>query len=353
MKTRLGDKFEHTWASVRGPNRLIQSSYHIKVASRDGEEFWLSSGNWKDSNQADIDPAGENSHDDAALRRHNREWHALVQHPGLATLFQNYIEFDFEQANEFPLEEDEAMRLPNIEFFVPIDAFAETQERRRHGLDYVDPLVLTPADGDLDIEPFLTPDRNADGQHIFIKAAIEMVRRATRKIYVQNQSFKMTENDNSELTEFFTALRNKQRDGLDVRIIFRDAGDFGRSRDLERQKKLIEDLKAFGFDVSPDGLRLQSKCHTKGIIIDSSEVMLGSHNFTNQGALFNRDASLLVRNRKVAEYFEKIFQFDWNEVARNNAEADERFGGIELAKPNEAPRPGFRRVSLSELLGED
>jgi hypothetical protein len=62
MKRRLGSpgKFEHVWASV-GAGKLIPSAYHIKVASRDGEEFWLSSGNWKSSNQPDIDPAGENS----------------------------------------------------------------------------------------------------------------------------------------------------------------------------------------------------------------------------------------------------------------------------------------------------
>src|SRR5262249_47390872 len=50
MKRRIGDKFEHVYASV-GSGKLIPSDYHIKVASRDEEEFWLSSGNWKDSNQ--------------------------------------------------------------------------------------------------------------------------------------------------------------------------------------------------------------------------------------------------------------------------------------------------------------
>ena len=46
------------------------------------------------------------------------------------------------------------------------------------------------------------------------------------------------------------------------------------------------------------------RCHTKAIIVDppdaahpdSGEVLFGSHNLTNTGALFNRDASLLVRD---------------------------------------------------------
>ncbi|WP_417353191.1 trypsin-like peptidase domain-containing protein [Flavobacterium alkalisoli] len=50
LKMRLGTKFEHRWASV-GRGKIVPSAYHIKVASRDDKEFWLSSGNWKNSNQ--------------------------------------------------------------------------------------------------------------------------------------------------------------------------------------------------------------------------------------------------------------------------------------------------------------
>ena len=78
--------------------------------------------------------------------------------------------------------------------------------------------------------------------------------------------------------------------------------------------------------------------------------MLGSHNLTNQGSLFNRDASLLVRDAEVAKYFEKIFLFDWNNLATQ--ETDELVGGMRVASPGEATPAGFRRVSLAELLGE-
>ena len=78
--------------------------------------------------------------------------------------------------------------------------------------------------------------------------------------------------------------------------------------------------------------------------------MLGSHNITNQGSLFNRDASLLVRDPEVAGYFEKVFLFDWNTLATQ--ETDELVGGMRIAQPGEETPLGFRRVSLAELLGE-
>ena len=47
LERKLGAKFDHVWAST-GAGKIVPSAYHIKVACRDGEEFWLSSGNWKD-----------------------------------------------------------------------------------------------------------------------------------------------------------------------------------------------------------------------------------------------------------------------------------------------------------------
>jgi phosphatidylserine/phosphatidylglycerophosphate/cardiolipin synthase-like enzyme len=146
-------------------------------------------------------------------------------------------------------------------------------------------------------------------------------------------------------------VKRKQAEIADVRVIFRDAADFGRQSDLDRQQELIERLKDFGLDVSPDAIRLQGKCHTKGIVVDSKEVLLGSQNLTNGGSLFNRDASLLVRSPKVAKFFEKVFLFDWDNLTHNDA--DERVGGIRRALPGEETPPGFRRVKLSELVGGD
>ncbi|HEX6718238.1 MAG TPA: phospholipase D-like domain-containing protein [Pyrinomonadaceae bacterium] len=341
MSQRIGAKFNHVFASV-GSGKLIPTAYHIKVASRDGEEFWLSSGNWKDSNQANIDPAGDNATNMAPLRQHNREWHAVIANQKLATMFQKFIEFDFSEAQRVPVEEGVELILPDV--FVPEAAFMEDVERVT--VDYFDPLIR---DREFDIQPLLTPDRDARGHRLFIETAIDMMRRGTQKIYVENQSFNLLdeENNNDELVEFFEVLRDKQQAGVDVRIIFRDAREFGASNG-PKQQKLLERLKDFGIDT--DFIKVQRKCHTKGIIVDGKEVMLGSHNITNQGSLFNRDASLLVRDPEVAGYFEKVFLFDWNTLATQ--ETDELVGGMRIAQPGEETPLGFRRVSLAELMGE-
>lgn len=342
MRQRIGDKFEHVWASV-GSRKLIPTAYHIKVASRDGEEFWLSSGNWKDSNQADIDPAGDDSTDIAPLRQHNREWHAVIANRKLATIFQKFIDFDFREATRVPVEEALDFVLPDV--FVPEAAFMEELERAAP-IKFFDPFE---DDRVFDIQPLLTPDRDSRGHRLYIEHAVEMMKQGTKRIYVENQSFNLLdeENNNDEFVEFFDVLRERQQAGVDVRIIFRDAREFGASNG-PKQQKLLERLKDFGIDT--DFVKVQRRCHTKGIIVDGKEVMIGSHNLTNKGSLFNRDASLLVRDEAVAQYFEEIFLFDWNKLATQ--ETDELVGGMRIAQPGEATPVGFRRVSLAELLGE-
>jgi V8-like Glu-specific endopeptidase len=347
MQRRLREKFAHVWASVRGPGRLFQSSYHIKVASRDREEIWLSSGNWKDSNQPEMNPAGDGTMSDTPLRKHNREWHAIVKNQRLAELFQAYIEFDYEQAIIHKPSVEESTSAEDIELFVPDIAFEAP--RGRSGIHYFEPLRLT--DEELEIQPLLTPDRDIKGQRMYMAAVTSAMNAAKKKIYIQNQSFKYSGDDNQEITRMLELLRQKQRDGVDVRIIFRDAKDFGRPGDLEDQQALIERLKDFGLKVTEDHLRVQAKCHTKGVIIDSEVVILGSQNFTNGGALFNRDASLLVRSRKVAGYFERIFLHDWENLAHNDTSP--RIGGVRRARTNESTPPGYRRVKLSEIYSED
>jgi light-regulated signal transduction histidine kinase (bacteriophytochrome) len=54
LRRAAGTRFENQFAHV-GARQTFASAYHIKVAVRDRQSFWLSSGNWQSSNQPDID----------------------------------------------------------------------------------------------------------------------------------------------------------------------------------------------------------------------------------------------------------------------------------------------------------
>lgn len=346
MKTRLGSRFEHVWASV-GKGGLIPRSYHIKVATRDEEEFWLSSGNWKDSNQADIDPAGEQSTLIGPLRKHNREWHVIIKNKKLARVFEDYINWDFQEAQRVPVEE--ALQPPAIDLFVPESAFADILERRLP-VQYFNPLEVNKI---LDVQPLLTPDRNRQGERMFLQFAIDLIDSAKETIDIENQSFTPLDENVPQFDQFFTVLKRKQDEGVQIRIIFRDPREFNATQGQETLEDILTRLKDIGLDT--DTIKVQRKCHTKAILIDSANeenaaVLFGSHNLTNTGALYNRDASLIVWDAEVARYFQQIFNFDWEVLAMQSVE--ESVADIRLAGANEATPPGFRRVSLAEFMGE-
>ena len=290
------DRFESAFAHV-GSGQTFASAYHIKVAVRDRKSFWLSSGNWQSSNQPDIDFLQPDA-DVGLIPRFNREWHVVVDHPALAKLFQVFLEHDFKTARA-PVPEAVALEA-RPDLLIPVDEFL-LEEARAAELEVFAPrkFVFTNAKP-LTVQPILTPDNYTD---IVLKL---LRKRPQQRLYFQNQSLNPVKQPTPEFEELMQLLVDYSNDeNLDVRLIFRNIGSV---------RKKLESLQAAGFNMKR--VRMQSGCHTKGIVIDSKTVLIGSHNFTNQGVLVNRDASLLITNEEIAGYFERVFLHDWTRLSR-------------------------------------
>ena len=105
---------------------LFANAYHIKVAVKDKDSFWLSSGNWQSSNQPNIN-AAELIKRVSEFKKYNREWHVVATCPALAKVFHRFIEWDFEQSQNAP----EATFIKEIlpELLIPEDYVLEEEER--------------------------------------------------------------------------------------------------------------------------------------------------------------------------------------------------------------------------------
>src|SRR5438876_10231477 len=320
LQEALGKKFETAWIKVGIVNGWVASSYHIKVAARDQSAFWLSSGNWQSSNQPPppIDPL-KKPWDRSWLSRYNREWHAIVKHPGLTTLFQNYIQNDFD--NNVRVGTAEAFVLPDL--LIPEEAFAVTAAEKAAKFQYFEPLDEERV---FDVQPLLTPDN-------FLDFVLPMVNSAKEELYIQNQTFNAPGDNQNKLKELLSAVLAKQKAGVKVRIIFRILNQADARANLEG-------LQDFGFDMAD--VRVQKNCHTKGVIVDRQRVLIGSQNWSEQGISLNRDASLLFEDAKLAEYFAKIFEHDWDNLASGSIDGAPE---VELAPSAEASQPGYAKIS--------
>ena len=347
LETIARNRFKWAEASL-GANGLFASAYHIKVAvwsdrgaggRLSDKTFWLSSGNWQSSNQAPIDKTVDQIDqlrwDDIA--DYNREWHAIVEHAGLAATFRNHLEQDFTDNEAAARTEAPLSELSDV--IVPTGVLLERPPRPSR-FEVFPPKVIS---GRMTVQPLLTPDN-------YPEVIADLISQARERVLIENQSFSLWSQITDTPEHFLKiveAVRDRQRAGLDVRIIFRSG--FGNERESLRR------LKKFEMKVGPDHIRFFDTCHTKGIVIDDDVAVLGSHNWTAGGTGPNRDASLVIRHPEANRYFAKLFEYDWRQLARNRIQLERVMRELVRFLPvgAEAPVPdGYRRISLSEFLGE-
>ena len=338
MRTLMGDRFRQGYVDVSGPDRTFASAYHIKVAVRDGEEFWLSSGNMQTSNQPNLSPAADEETTFGPLKRFNREWHVVIRNKKLSAIFEKFLLHDLKTAEtnpaEVPIPTDEAllpMRLEDPEFL-------EAAKKPRYFARKVFPKKTG---APVKVQPLLTPDN-------FLEHVIEIVRSAKTKLFIQNQSLALLqplEKNEPEFLKLFGAILERQQAGVDVRMIFRVM-----PIDEDAARATKEALVKFGFKKKK--ITVLEGCHTKGVIVDSKVVIVGSHNWTNQGTIANRDASLIIHHEEIAKFYEDIFLFDWETRTREPKPAKpKKKRGVE--ESTLAGAVAMVRVKAEELIVGD
>lgn len=334
LKATLDDRFTFAWAAVRSTGKttgsFFPSAYHIKVSVRDGQSIWLSSGNWKRSNQPEEDPFDGHMSTSAQWRfltaqGHNREWHVVIHNRSLAKMFEAFIKSDIRQALPLQIESVSfAPAEPMPDLFVPDPeievGFAPRPNPRFFRAQEFNKVVK--------VQPLLTPDNYLD--HV-----LPLISGARRVLYFQNQSLSPKWN-NARYTAAFKALRDKSNDRrMDIKIIVSEYADLGA-------------LQSAGFNMSR--IKVQKDCHNKGILVDDETAVVGSHNWTGQGASENRDASLIFFDTAITSYFKDIFEYDWENLAHEESLAF--FEMPRIAQPGEPNPPGMIRVGWYDYFPE-
>jgi len=135
---------------------------------------------------------------------------------------------------------------------------------------------------------------------MYAQQVLSLINSAERSIYMQTQYIHPSNKDGQgEFNDLIQALSDAYlKRGLDVRLI----------TSQYETAQWIEKLKPFGLDKI---LKIQQRVHNKGIVVDSKTVLISSQNWSADGVLFNRDAGVIIYNENIAQYFEKIFLFDW------------------------------------------
>jgi phosphatidylserine/phosphatidylglycerophosphate/cardiolipin synthase-like enzyme len=298
LEQALGANFHFAWALERNDPKaaawLFPNAYHIKVAVRDGQAFWLSSGNWNNSNQPNINPLDDPAGSASVARKSDRDWHVIVEHAGLAGTFEAYLQNDLKTALAHQAEPSAAASL--------LAAMAELAERPipvspRVPKRYFAPQKIT---AKMKIQPVLTPDN-------YMACILPLITSATKSFYMQTQYIHLNASNNTNMSALVEALAQQMKNGLDVRLIMSQ---------FEFLDKL-ELLQSAGIDLSQ--VRIQASVHNKGMIVDGEIAVVGSQNWSEDGVSNNRDATLIIHNAEAAQYWNGIFMHDWTNMAVQQA----------------------------------
>lgn len=327
LRRSLRDRFRFAWAWT-GSGGPFASSYHLKVAIADGRRTWLSSGNWQSSNQPNLDPLGADT--GVALGRYNREWHVVLEHSGLSSTLEAFLLHDLEQASLREEAGRSGAELPCLR--LDVEALEELEEPDRPRRLFSPSRFRFSRRRPLRVTPLLSPDNYA-------RAVLELVQGATRRLLIQNQYIRLRRNPAPIFRELLETVREKGRSGVEVKIILRDLPD---------ARLMLDELQELGFDL--EWVKLMLNTHTKGLVVDSQAVVVGSHNWSSDGVCFNRDASLLFHDRAIAGYFEDVFMHDWERLARQRLWFERHMPT--LVSGEEAARPGSAVVGWDELHAE-
>jgi phosphatidylserine/phosphatidylglycerophosphate/cardiolipin synthase-like enzyme len=258
---------------------------------------WLSSGNWNNSNQPAINPIAH-SDDAAAARAGDRDWHVVIEHPGLAAVFEAFIAHDLQVARDHqepgPVPAGPALpppgpgssQTPPYAGFAPAKSISER----------------------MTITPVLTPDPGD-----YTAAIKSLIGSATTSLYMQFQYIHVPKPapDTQAFADLIGTVIDRQRAGVDVKIIMSEFENTG----------YLEQLIAAGLDVS-EHVKLQNNVHNKGIVVDAATTLISSQNWSADGVLHNRDAGVIIASPTVAGYYQQLFLHDWAHLAHQQTHDD-------------------------------
>lgn len=285
---------------------IFPTAYHIKVAVRDSNAFWLSSGNWNVSNQPNL---AANSPSRGSLKTADRDWHVVMMDEGLARVFEAYIEHDYEVAGA--AQANRAVQQRQLKIGIEQATKQLRAEMKKQPIGPVKPRgvpftlgapkVFTKAP--MSVQPLLTPDRGRKTS-MYAENVLALIRSARKTLYMQYQYIHPSSGSGiAGFVALLDAVADAVRRKVDVRII---------CSQYENTPQYIELMHERGL---AGALRVQDNVHNKGIVVDSKTVLVSSQNWSSQGVLQNRDAGVIIGHAGIAQYFQASFLQDWADRA--------------------------------------
>ncbi len=257
---------------------------HSKYAVIDGDTAVVTSENWTYSSFAE-----------------NRGWGCIVGSRDLAAYLERFFESDFDISK------------PDIHTLKELYPTAVASK-----IDKFSPVESEFRTYTADVTPVVSPDYSR-------KTLLSFISGATERVYSQqlHVDYGWLDEDDSPLS----AMEDLAHSGVDCRLLVDVTYDDPEDSDLEDGYGIVsyyedsgllnarfEDSDAFGM------------AHNKGLVCDGS-VWIGSMNWTENSVSYNREMSVIIHSREVADLYAGLFLSDWGEESDSEVSIDVEVSG--------------------------
>ena len=257
---------------------------HSKVAVRDGNSTWMSSGNWKSSSQP------------APGVRGNVEWSVIIDNQQLAEVVMQQMNFDTNS------------QLDHITAYKSSD---EPSDWTMPGIQSISSGGLaTSYSVDASGEVLTCPNNCITGITNLIDSAYYEVVLSQQTLDVD--WYWGWGQESPVIQSMYQAAKR----GVAVRVIingaYLDDDDQGIVDLLNEVWNGTEGLDASAIVMSEDDD--VSKLHNKGIIVDEKSVLVSSINLGSSAMNRNREMGVIIHSETIAQIYKDAWNVDWNRV---------------------------------------
>ncbi|RZN41471.1 MAG: PKD domain-containing protein [Methanosarcinales archaeon] len=279
-------------------DRRIHDRYaftHAKYAVIDNETTMVTTENWKNTGVPINNTFG------------NRGWGIIINNPDTARYFSSVFVDDWNPASKdsFSFTSDDPIY--RDKYGSPPPGFVP--DRTVLTGNYTSPFCSEIVSGTFNVSPVLSPDTSL----LKTGSIIGMIKGANDSVYVEQLYIRnWGTRANPKPNPFLEAAINASRRGCEVKILLDST--YGEKNEV--MGEYLNDIAAY------ENLNLEArlinnvgmglnKTHTKGVIVDHSQVLISSINWNENSARNNREAGVIIENCDVAEFYIEVFFYDW------------------------------------------
>ncbi len=223
----------------------------------------------------------------------NRGWGVILEDESISEYYQEVFEYDWGFGET----------LPDTTISVEPKYIRQGSYRYRFEQKNIE--------GEITVTPVLSPDTSMSKNTI-----LDMIRSSTE--YIKVEQFYAYDWPYNRTNPYIEELVSAARRGVEVKMIL-DSTWYNIEGEGNNDE-MIEGLNSLSSEESiPIEAKLierghgLEKVHNKGMIVDGEKVLVSSINWNANSVLQNREAGVIIENREVGSYFEKVFDSDWRE----------------------------------------